>query len=183
MRPTGATKKVDVDAIPQVGGQSLLEFDLEATDKPWRLPGMYTAFTCPVSRHTQEQCISGADISDYFNYGLTEETWKLYCEKQRKMRGDVNLLNKIAVSSPVAICQLSPRVWYSSNTQYTHSSLVSIRVASVSRYVDVLDDCLNWKVHVVTAGIILCHLLNFIIILIQHACAVVFNKCTSLSMV
>lgn len=128
----------------------------------------------------RNNAFSGADISDYFNYGLTEETWKLYCEKQRKMRGDVNLLNKIAVSSPVAICQLSPRVWYSSSTQYTHSSLVSIRVASVSRYVDVLDDCLNWKVHVVTAGIILCHLLNFIIILIQHACAVAFNKCTSL---
>lgn len=32
-------KKVDVDAVPQVGGQSLLDYDLEAADKPWRLPG------------------------------------------------------------------------------------------------------------------------------------------------
>ena len=30
-------------------------------------------------------CI-GADISDYFNYGFTEDTWKQYCEKQRRMR-------------------------------------------------------------------------------------------------
>ena len=28
----------------------------------------------------------GADISDYFNYGFTEDTWKQYCEKQRRMR-------------------------------------------------------------------------------------------------
>lgn len=38
----GIGKKVDVDAIPQIGGQSLLEFDLEeaAAERPWRLPGM-----------------------------------------------------------------------------------------------------------------------------------------------
>ena len=28
----------------------------------------------------------GADISDYFNYGFTEDTWKQFCEKQRRMR-------------------------------------------------------------------------------------------------
>ena len=32
-------KKIDVDAVPQVGGQSLLDYDLEAADKPWKLPG------------------------------------------------------------------------------------------------------------------------------------------------
>lgn len=39
---TGAisTKKVDLEAIPQVGGQNLLEFDLDATERPWRLPGL-----------------------------------------------------------------------------------------------------------------------------------------------
>ena len=40
----------------------------------------------------------GADLSDYFNYGFTEETWKQYCEKQRKTRYEVSQLNKIAVS-------------------------------------------------------------------------------------
>ena len=35
-------KKVDVDAIPQIGGQSLLEYDLDeaVAEKPWRLPGV-----------------------------------------------------------------------------------------------------------------------------------------------
>ncbi len=37
----GSGKKVDVDAVPQIGGQSLTDFDLEsAMDKPWRMPGM-----------------------------------------------------------------------------------------------------------------------------------------------
>ncbi len=36
---TGSAKKVDVDVVPQVGGQSLLDVDLDAADKPWRLPG------------------------------------------------------------------------------------------------------------------------------------------------
>jgi hypothetical protein len=32
---------------------------------------------------------SGADASDYFNYALTEKTWKLYCEQQQIVRNDV----------------------------------------------------------------------------------------------
>lgn len=42
--------------------------------------------------------VAGADITDYFNYGFTEETWRLYCDKQRKVRYEVQQLNKIAVS-------------------------------------------------------------------------------------
>ena len=34
-----AQKKVDVDAVPTIGGQSLYEIDLDSADKPWRLPG------------------------------------------------------------------------------------------------------------------------------------------------
>ena len=41
---------------------------------------------------------TGADITDYFNYGFTEDTWKMYCDKQRKMKTEVGNLNKIAVS-------------------------------------------------------------------------------------
>lgn len=41
---------------------------------------------------------TGADITDYFNYGFTEETWKLYNDKQRRLRAEVQQLNKIAVS-------------------------------------------------------------------------------------
>jgi predicted aldo/keto reductase-like oxidoreductase len=32
--------------------------------------------------------ILGADITDYFNYGFNEETWRMYCERQRRMRND-----------------------------------------------------------------------------------------------
>ena len=104
---TGA-KKVDVEAVPTIGGQTLFEIDLDSADKPWRLPGIYTI---PLS-HDIPGLLSlspslppspsllppGADITDYFNYGFTEETWRLYCEKQRKTKNEVIQLNKIAVS-------------------------------------------------------------------------------------
>ena len=41
----------------------------------------------------------GADVTDYFNYGFTEETWKLYCERQRQMKSEVGHLNKTVSSS------------------------------------------------------------------------------------
>lgn len=60
---------IDIDA-----GQAILDVDLSTLeDKPWRKPG--------------------ADISDYFNYGFDEDTWKLYCEKQKKMKAVVGELN------------------------------------------------------------------------------------------
>jgi hypothetical protein len=42
----------------------------------------------------------GADISDYFNYGFTEETWAQYCDRQRRLRSENNLarLNPVHVS-------------------------------------------------------------------------------------
>ncbi|KAI4292062.1 hypothetical protein PAPHI01_1336 [Pancytospora philotis] len=46
---------------------NLYDYDPETTkDKPWLKPG--------------------ADITDYFNYGFTEQTWKKYCEMQRENR-------------------------------------------------------------------------------------------------
>ncbi|XP_015280324.1 PREDICTED: pre-mRNA 3'-end-processing factor FIP1-like [Gekko japonicus] len=45
----------------------------------------------------------GADLSDYFNYGFNEETWKAYCEKQRRLQlglepsAPVSTENKITV--------------------------------------------------------------------------------------
>ena len=43
----------------------------------------------------------GADISDYFNYGFTEETWAQYCDRQRRLRAENNLarLNAAHVNS------------------------------------------------------------------------------------
>ncbi len=42
-------------------------------DKPWRKPG--------------------ADITDYFNYGFTEDTWNIYCERQKKLRSEFGAAN------------------------------------------------------------------------------------------
>jgi hypothetical protein len=46
---------------------SALEFNIDGVeDKPWRKPG--------------------ADITDYFNYGFTEDTWKAYSDRQKRLR-------------------------------------------------------------------------------------------------
>ncbi|GAB6028653.1 hypothetical protein CHUAL_004486 [Chamberlinius hualienensis] len=62
-------KGIDLDAVGMINGVPAYEFNLDSLEeKPWRKPG--------------------ADITDYFNYGFNEETWKIYCEKQRKLRGE-----------------------------------------------------------------------------------------------
>ena len=58
----------------------------------------------------------GADLSDYFNYGFNEDTWKAYCEKQKRIRMGLEILpvtsttNKITVTSTtfVVFCTLFP---------------------------------------------------------------------------
>lgn len=60
---------VDLDAPGNIGGVPTIDFAIETMrdeDKPWRRPG--------------------ADVSDYFNYGFTENTWIAYKEKQRLLR-------------------------------------------------------------------------------------------------
>ena len=48
--------------VGTINGDSAVEFDMESLEeKPWRKPG--------------------ADITDYFNYGFTEETWTAYCNR------------------------------------------------------------------------------------------------------
>ncbi|KAM4629259.1 pre-mRNA 3'-end-processing factor FIP1 [Polymixia lowei] len=60
-------KGVDLDALGSIQGIPVLDVDVDSfEEKPWRKPG--------------------ADISDYFNYSFNEETWKVYCEKQRRLR-------------------------------------------------------------------------------------------------
>lgn len=63
------TQKLDIDATATVNGTPLFDLDLASLeDKPWRKPG--------------------ADVTDYFNYGFTEESWQIYCERQRKLRSE-----------------------------------------------------------------------------------------------
>uniref|UniRef100_A0A452I921 Pre-mRNA polyadenylation factor Fip1 domain-containing protein n=1 Tax=Gopherus agassizii TaxID=38772 RepID=A0A452I921_9SAUR len=60
-------KGIDLDATGNINGLPVIEVDLDSfEDKPWRKPG--------------------ADLSDYFNYGFNEDTWKAYCEKQRRLQ-------------------------------------------------------------------------------------------------
>lgn len=57
----------EFESVGTISGQSAVEYNIEAIeDKPWRKPG--------------------ADITDYFNYGFSEETWRAYCERQKRMR-------------------------------------------------------------------------------------------------
>ncbi|XP_026285168.1 pre-mRNA 3'-end-processing factor FIP1 isoform X2 [Frankliniella occidentalis] len=62
--------KFSIEEFEQIGtinGIPTHEYNLDSLeDKPWRKPG--------------------ADITDYFNYGFNEETWRAYCERQKRMR-------------------------------------------------------------------------------------------------
>merc|ERR1719264_1128252 len=66
---TFAVEDFDAIASITVNGQSTaaVELDMESLeDKPWRKPG--------------------ADITDYFNYGFSEDTWNAYCQRQHRIR-------------------------------------------------------------------------------------------------
>ncbi|XP_020289849.1 pre-mRNA 3'-end-processing factor FIP1 isoform X2 [Pseudomyrmex gracilis] len=59
----------EFETIGVINGIPAHEFNLDQLeDKPWRQPG--------------------ADITDYFNYGFNEETWRAYCERQKRMRSE-----------------------------------------------------------------------------------------------
>lgn len=49
--------------------------------------------------------LTGADISDYFNYGFNEITWSIYCDKQRRLRSglDAPTIPQNALPSAVSI--------------------------------------------------------------------------------
>lgn len=76
--------------------------------------------------------VLGADITDYFNYGFTDETWKLYCEKQRKMKSEIGTLSKIAVSSSTQVTSQS-KSWYSSCSHRYHSAVILPHSNSLSK--------------------------------------------------
>lgn len=67
--PVAKLPDVDINAIAELDGKSILEVDLEAMEKkPWRQPG--------------------ADITEFFNYGFDEFTWTAYCQKQTSLRSE-----------------------------------------------------------------------------------------------
>lgn len=57
----------EFDQVGMINGVPATDYNLDSLeDKPWRKPG--------------------ADITDYFNYGFNEDTWKAYCERQKRIR-------------------------------------------------------------------------------------------------
>ncbi len=46
---------------------------------------------------------TGADLSDYFNYGFNEDTWKAYCEKQKRLRMGLDILNIGSTTSKISV--------------------------------------------------------------------------------
>lgn len=57
----------EFESVGTINGTPSHEFSIDSLDeKPWRKPG--------------------ADITDYFNYGFNEDTWRMYCERQKRMR-------------------------------------------------------------------------------------------------
>jgi hypothetical protein len=71
LAPQQPVKGVDVEAPGTINDVPTFDYDLadvKDEDKPWRKPG--------------------ADITDYFNYGFSEESWILYCMKQKRLRAE-----------------------------------------------------------------------------------------------
>lgn len=57
----------EFESVGTINGVQAHEFSIDSLeDKPWRKPG--------------------ADITDYFNYGFNEDTWRAYCERQKRIR-------------------------------------------------------------------------------------------------
>ncbi|XP_068871800.1 pre-mRNA 3'-end-processing factor FIP1-like isoform X3 [Aphelocoma coerulescens] len=87
-RPTSKLqpKGIDLDAAGNINGLPVIEVDLDSfEDKPWRKPG--------------------ADLSDYFNYGFNEETWKAYCEKQRRLQLGLDPAPPISTENKITVQQ------------------------------------------------------------------------------
>ncbi|XP_028314291.1 pre-mRNA 3'-end-processing factor FIP1 isoform X2 [Gouania willdenowi] len=79
-------KGVDLDAPGNINGVPVLEVEIESfEEKPWRKPG--------------------ADLSDYFNYGFNEDTWKAYCEKQKRLRMGLEVSVLGSVTSKITVQQ------------------------------------------------------------------------------
>jgi pre-mRNA 3'-end-processing factor FIP1 len=83
---------------------SVYDFDIEGVeDKPWTKPGASCLLSSvgvvvlDVSDSSTGWQITGADPSDWFNYGFNEEAWKAYCQKQKTLREEYQLQSKIKV--------------------------------------------------------------------------------------
>ena len=52
-------KGIDLDGVGDINGEAVMDVDLDKlAEKPWRMKGV--------------------NQSEFFNYGFTEDTWKIY---------------------------------------------------------------------------------------------------------
>lgn len=89
----------DLNGIGSIAGQSIFDVDLDdetgpAGERPWRKPG--------------------ADITDYFNYGFNEVTWRMYCLRQRVLREEYgnaknNNVPAVLANNPLILQGLFPK--------------------------------------------------------------------------
>ncbi|CAM4692754.1 unnamed protein product [Leuciscus chuanchicus] len=93
---------------------SVLQVDVESfEEKPWRKPG--------------------ADLSDYFNYGFNEDTWKAYCDKQRRLRMSLEILS-LSSSSKIMLHQSSSDLpEYSSRKSSGSINVIGGHAGTISR--------------------------------------------------
>lgn len=115
-----------------IHGAPTIEFNIMALgdeDKPWKRPG--------------------ADITDYFNYGFTEDTWMQYCEKQKMIRQEYanTALKPVLVGPAVGynISNLSTgahRAGMRTNQQQSHQNK-DITTVSGARSPSVSEDDLD----------------------------------------
>lgn len=54
----------------------------------------------------------GADLSDYFNYGFNEDTWKAYCEKQKRIRMGLEVLPVTSTTNKITVICATFVVFY-----------------------------------------------------------------------
>nr|KAJ3419113.1 pre-mRNA 3-end-processing factor fip1l1 [Polyrhizophydium stewartii] len=74
--PRQAKSTIDINAMGQFDGKDIIDVEMESfEEKPWRKPG--------------------ADITDYFNYGFNEQTWRAYCSKQKIMREEIQMQKRL----------------------------------------------------------------------------------------
>ncbi|KAI8142465.1 Fip1 motif-domain-containing protein [Fennellomyces sp. T-0311] len=89
VKTTGAVSGINLEAVGEYNGQPITDVDLDSfEDRPWRKPG--------------------ADITDYFNYGFNEVTWKAYCAQQKMFRENKKMMGDMDMSDFMPMGMMMP---------------------------------------------------------------------------
>ncbi|XP_052316017.1 pre-mRNA 3'-end-processing factor FIP1-like isoform X3 [Oncorhynchus keta] len=120
-------KGVDVDAQGSVNGIPVLEVDVESfEEKPWR-------------KHDSH-------FLDYFNYGFNEDSWKAYCENQRRLRMGYKVMNhasatKLMIQEWDLPCFRSD---YSTPSNHYKSALSSRKTSGTTNVIGGQTGTISW---------------------------------------